>query len=1200
MLSLHGLIVAALTYLFLLFLIAYRVETRRHEGWAWRHHPVIYALALTVFFTGWSYFSAGSSLLTVGLPFLAIQIGASFAYLFGWPLLMRAIRIANDHHVTTLPSLLAVRYGPSRLLTTFVSVLLVVGMLPYIALQLAALAFAFQTLASPANGLGTRGSEGIVLLLTVVLAAFSILFGARRADPTLRHEGISVALAIDGVVKMSALGLVAALAIARFPDLLSSLADPGVWPTLLIGSTSFNTQGNWLGYLLISMGAVAMLPPMFHLTVVEFAQPRQLLSARWALPLYSWTFYLLLLPIALAGLKIGLSGADNQAAVLLLPQGAPSPIYTLIAYLGGVAAAAGMAIASLIALTNLVTIDLVLPLVSRLATRIAPFLLPLRWTILLGLALLAYGIWWLSDIRILSQFGMVSFVAASQVAPAFFLGLVWPGLRRPAVTCGLGLAALTWAYTSLLPGLSHTSPLVRPLIEHGPFGLAWLRPTALFGMQGLDPNVHAFFWCSALNLGAILVCTLWRPASVEEEQRTRDLLDARPTYPRLYKRFLRDVTLPEIERVLYKYLAEETAREHLGRLRSALAGADLPDDTKLLMARSEVERALSGPFGASVAAEIVRTELPVSEQALPDAMEAYQKLEQMLQLSQEGLASRVRELSLLNEISDQLVATREPGEILEAVGTLLQDALHFDVVGSLIFEGDAARMCCLHGAQQLTTGPFVIPPDTPMAVALSSGRLMVQTDAEERDPIARLEGAKTLIYLPVVSGGHAEGMLVCGLRTSAAYLSPGLKKLLQSVANELAVSLSEARHRAQEDSMRRQLMTTLNNLADAVLTVDRDRRALMVNQALVQLIQAPSQDFFFQADLTKLGLRLALRDLSGSRFAPEQMPTAQAFEGRTVHMMARLTGLHGAEYVLSITSVPVFDKDGAVAQVVTVYRDVTELYGLKEELEHRVVERTEELAAERDRLRSTNERLEQAIADLRSLDRVKGIFVNAISHDLRIPLTGIVGYAEFMEDGIGGKLTEQQLQFVREILQASERMTGLLNELLDFARVEAGKIKIEPRPVDLGDLIRRTISTFHPVAEKKGVRLETSLLEPVPCLHADPDRLMQVLSNLVSNGIKFTPSGGSVRVLVRAGDASVVTEVADTGIGIPQSALPFMFERFYQTEAGQQAGGTGLGLSIAKSLIEAHGGEISVTSQEGHGTTFRFVLPAAEREDCRG
>jgi signal transduction histidine kinase len=229
----------------------------------------------------------------------------------------------------------------------------------------------------------------------------------------------------------------------------------------------------------------------------------------------------------------------------------------------------------------------------------------------------------------------------------------------------------------------------------------------------------------------------------------------------------------------------------------------------------------------------------------------------------------------------------------------------------------------------------------------------------------------------------------------------------------------------------------------------------------------------------------------------------------------------------------------------------------------------------------------------REINRLKADLVNAVSHELRTPLTSIMGYAEFLEDEVGGALTPDQRAFVDQIQEGTRRLQRLVDDLLDFARLEAGTFALSLRMADLAQRLHETVESLRPQAKDKGVVLEAHP-DVSPCLVAmDPGRVGQVLLNLVGNAIKFTPTGGRVTVTLRPVGDHVRVEVADTGIGVAQAHQAQLFEKFFQVDAGatREAGGAGLGLSIARALVEAHGGRIGVTSEPGHGATFWFTLP---------
>ncbi len=233
---------------------------------------------------------------------------------------------------------------------------------------------------------------------------------------------------------------------------------------------------------------------------------------------------------------------------------------------------------------------------------------------------------------------------------------------------------------------------------------------------------------------------------------------------------------------------------------------------------------------------------------------------------------------------------------------------------------------------------------------------------------------------------------------------------------------------------------------------------------------------------------------------------------------------------------------------------------------------------------------------LRELDRVKDDFVASVSHELRTPLTSIRGYLELVLDGEAGDLTDEQHQFLSIVDRNADRLLRVVGDLLFVAQVDAGKIAIEKAPTDVDELVHQAVEAARPAATEQGVELELEV-DGLGPLNADRARLAQVVDNLISNAVKFTPSGGRVEVRsVREGDLAVL-EVTDTGIGISAEDQDRLFQRFFRTDEATQHAiqGTGLGLAIVQAIVEAHDGTISVASVPGAGTTFRVELPL-ERE----
>ena len=234
------------------------------------------------------------------------------------------------------------------------------------------------------------------------------------------------------------------------------------------------------------------------------------------------------------------------------------------------------------------------------------------------------------------------------------------------------------------------------------------------------------------------------------------------------------------------------------------------------------------------------------------------------------------------------------------------------------------------------------------------------------------------------------------------------------------------------------------------------------------------------------------------------------------------------------------------------------------------------------------------ITELRRLERVRQDFVANVSHELRTPLSNIKGYAETL---LGGAIRDEanSKEFTDIIYRESERLSKIIDDLLDISRMESGKVKMVFLPVEAGPAIKKAVDVLKNFAAGKFINIELFIPENLPRMLADEGRFTQVLLNLLDNAVKYTPEQGNIKVVASKKDNFVRIEVSDTGLGIPEKDLPRIFERFYRVDKARsrELGGTGLGLSIVKHIVQAHGGEVGVTSNLGKGSTFSFTIPIA-------
>ncbi|HEY0809698.1 MAG TPA: HAMP domain-containing sensor histidine kinase [Longimicrobiales bacterium] len=239
---------------------------------------------------------------------------------------------------------------------------------------------------------------------------------------------------------------------------------------------------------------------------------------------------------------------------------------------------------------------------------------------------------------------------------------------------------------------------------------------------------------------------------------------------------------------------------------------------------------------------------------------------------------------------------------------------------------------------------------------------------------------------------------------------------------------------------------------------------------------------------------------------------------------------------------------------------------------------------------------------LRKLDQMKAEFISIATHELKTPINVIGGYAELLDEGLYGTPTPKQREAMQTIEEQTRVLTGLVNQLLDISRLEAGGLQLEMQDTVLQDLFARVERSFSVLARKKNIDFRVDVENSLPhSIHADADRITdQVLGNLLSNALKFTPEGGTIRVRAWGAPDGVHVEVRDSGVGVPQEQLPYIFDKFFQVGQQARAKGAGLGLAIAREIVEAHGGSIAVDSQPGRGTTFSFVLPVRQEQLRRG
>lgn len=532
-------VLVALLYLVALFVIAYWGDWRAEHGRSLIANPYIYTLSLAVYCTSWTFYGSVGRAAVSGIGYLPIYLGPTLAFCLAWFVLLKMLRISKSLRITSIADFVSSRYGKSPVLGVLVTVIAVIGVVPYIALQLKAVSNSFTILLNypeivmPAKVGAGAFLEDNTLYIALLLAAFTILFGTRHLDATERHEGMVAAIAFDSVVKLVALtavGLFVTYGIYQgFGDIFfRAQAQPALEALLAVVPGGDRRGMSWFSLTLLSMLVVMLLPRQFQVGVVENVNEKHLRKAVWLFPLYLLVINLFVLPIALGGLLAFPGGnVDADTFVLTLPMVHKQEALALLAFLGGLSAATGMVIVEAIALSTMVSNDLVMPFLVNRRWRwlneqkdISETLLNVRRVAIAGILLLGYAYFRLAgEAYALVGIGLISFCAVVQFAPAVFGGMYWKLGRRDGALAGLAAGFLVWAYTLLLPSFARSGWLPADFVQRGVFNLDLLHPQHLFGLTGLDEISHCLFWSLLANIGAYVAVSLsGRPSAAEAGQ----------------------------------------------------------------------------------------------------------------------------------------------------------------------------------------------------------------------------------------------------------------------------------------------------------------------------------------------------------------------------------------------------------------------------------------------------------------------------------------------------------------------------------------------------------------------------------------------------------------------------------------------------------------------------------------------------------
>lgn len=665
-------------YIGLLFLIAYLGDKYRHK-YAEKRQPIIYALTLGVYCTSWSFLGTTGQASTNFISHLPIYLGPILLFIFAWPFIQRIIRVSIKLNLTSMADLLAARFGKSHNLAVIVTLVALVGTMPYIALQLKAIVYSFQLLQLEQDVVSWR----LGLAVSIVLAGFTIVFGIRHIDVTERHPGVMLAIAFESLVKLFAF-----LAVGIFVTFFLFDSPMEIWRQTgaelhLDQQLNLPNFASMAAMLIITMAAFLSLPRQFQVMVVELKDEKDTWLSRRLFPIYLLVFALFAAPLGLAGHMLLGDSVPSDAYVLFLPWLKQQTWLTLFAFLGAISAASSMVIISSIALSTMLSNEIVFPLIFRSDKKqnkeynnFRQRLLNIRKLLVIIVILLGYGVSLMLSADTLSSLGEIAFGAFAQLTPALIAAFYWRRASLTGVYGGILVGFLLWLTFNFLPQFG---------LYVQPFTNGFISASSTATLISLSANVFVIWMLSQISRQSVQERV---QASIFLEWQSPKLLTSQK-----YKH----IDYRELELLVSRFVGEKKAANSFNEFQRATIKKQVGNDTYNQMLLEHTENTLASVMGASSARLVLSSALEGRDIAIDEiALLVEEASSQREKYSQNLLQSAIENASEGISIVD---------ENLKLVAWNKKYVDFFSYPSELVYQGCSIEELIRYNAKRGLCGP---------------------------------------------------------------------------------------------------------------------------------------------------------------------------------------------------------------------------------------------------------------------------------------------------------------------------------------------------------------------------------------------------------------------------------------------------------------------------------------------------------------
>lgn len=642
-------------YMGVLLCIAMWVERKTAQHVNIADNPIVYSLTLTLYCTSWTFYGMIGMATTSGLLYISLYTGPIIIYFFGNRIVRKLIRIKVKHRVTSIADFISARYDRSQAVAATVTFIALLGIAPYIALQLKAVISTFHILSDASNPSSIWIGEHVGPIIVILMIFLTNIFGVRRLDPTERHPGIAAVIAIESLVKLSAF-LAASIFITYFifngfGDIFESILENNTINANIIPEhVSIFT---WITYIILSFAAILFLPRQFHVAVVENYHEKHLKTAFWLFPLYIIIICIFVYPVSMSGLLMGFPKETADTFLIYLPFYYNQKILSLLVYIGGVSAASSMIIISSMTLSTMLTNHMFLPFIESIhyLRFLRRHLLKCRWAAV-G-CIICFGYLFekhMGKSYMLANMGMISFAAVLQFAPSVIGGILWEKGNKTGALSGLWTGFIIWFYTLLLPAFIKSGWLSLDLLTQGPFGIGFLKPEQLFGFTGTETLPYSVFCSLSGNLSIYIIFSIIFSQSEEEKKLAHSFVNideealVQKHSLKLENRIDLSMKMEIMENILKSYFSDDETGNVLNK---ALKNTGIKAKSHISIIEladlyGESELILAGAIGAAAAHHAMEKGNVFSEQEADELSQVYGQILAKLKITPEDLVRKIR------------------------------------------------------------------------------------------------------------------------------------------------------------------------------------------------------------------------------------------------------------------------------------------------------------------------------------------------------------------------------------------------------------------------------------------------------------------------------------------------------------------------------------------------------------------------------